>query len=103
MATPTVENPADDLAVPPMPYVVASWLGFSLEHIVAGLRRGSIAPPEGAPPDWLPPGADALGDVTDDGDDPTIDDAPAADETAVDLREAYGSLVRAIDPNVGDT
>jgi len=37
MATPTVENPADDLAVPPMPYVVASWLGFSLEHIVAGI------------------------------------------------------------------
>ena len=37
---PTAETP-----VPPMPFVVASWLGYSLERLVAGLQRGSIAPP----------------------------------------------------------
>ncbi|HEY8243322.1 MAG TPA: hypothetical protein VII68_07685 [Casimicrobiaceae bacterium] len=98
MATSDADNPA----VPAMPYVVASWLGFSLEHIVAGLRRGSIAPPEGAPPDWLPPGADAIEDDADNGEDPASDEAPPADETVIDLREAYQELVRAIDPDIDD-
>jgi hypothetical protein len=41
---------------PPRPFAVAAWLGISQEDIVAGLRNGSIAPPPGAPPDWVPPG-----------------------------------------------
>jgi len=101
MATPAVESSADNPAVPAMPFVVASWLGFSLEHIVAGLRRGSIAPPDGAPPDWLPPGAESLADA-DNGVEATTDEVPPADETPADLREAYAGLVRAIDPGVDD-
>jgi hypothetical protein len=106
MATPD-EQQADNPDVPAMPYVVASWLGFSLEHIVAGLRRGSIAPPQGAPPGWLPPGADALDDaappepVPDDA--PIPDDAaPSGDGDAANLRETYASLVHAIDPDADD-
>ena len=41
---------------PPRPFAVAAWFGMSREQILAGLKDGSIAPPPGAPPDWLPPG-----------------------------------------------
>ncbi|MBK6393819.1 MAG: hypothetical protein IPF73_03340 [Betaproteobacteria bacterium] len=107
-------------SVPPIPFVVASWLGYPLERIVAGLQRGSIAPPPGAPPGWLPPGAaapgaDADGDAdvpTDATDDvlPAVDDdvdapsdAAAPTSAAGDgLRATYQALVRAIDPSVTD-
>ena len=103
--------------VPPMPYVVASWLGYPPERIVAGLRRGSIAPPSGAPPGWMPPGADAVDAWT--GDEPIDDEGsasspsssgdtgPPGDDAAPvlredDLRSAYLDLVRTIDPSAGD-
>ena len=115
-------DPAPALRVtPPIPYVVASWLGYPLERIVAGLRRGSIAPPAGAPPGWLPPGADGLaalevdGPVGDgDGDSgadvapPSADDEPpscaagSTESPAADLRASCLGLVRSIDPSVGD-
>ncbi|MEO8486791.1 MAG: hypothetical protein ABI585_10690 [Betaproteobacteria bacterium] len=111
-------TPAAVSAVPPMPYVVASWLGFSPEHLVAGLRRGSIAPPAGAPPGWLPPGADATdgdaaGEPADDGPAPVDDggpdgeagandDAEAPPPATSDLHAAYAGLVRTIDAGVED-
>lgn len=116
MAT-TAANPS----VPPIPYVVASWMGYPRERIVAGLQRGSIAPPAGAPPGWLPPGAGAPGaDAGDDADVPTpeaTDDSfPAVDDhfdapsdaaaptfaEGGDLRATYQALVRSIDPSVTD-
>jgi len=118
---------AADTAVPPIPFVVASWLGYSPDRIVAGLRRGSIAPPLGAAPGWLPPGSEApdvgadgaLSDGDDasappatstDGDLPAgggVIDAPAdaggtAGGAATDSRTTYRALVSAIDPAVGD-
>ena len=62
----------------PLPFVVASWLGYSLDHIVAGLRAGTIAPPLGAPEGWLP--AEYAGDDVDDdaGDDSEGDDTTDA-------------------------
>ena len=99
---PTLDGSVDNPAVPAMPYVVASWLGFSREHIVAGLRRGSIAPPEGAPPGWLPPDTEALDDATDVADDAPVDDASPESEAPVDARAAYAGLVRTIDPGVDD-
>lgn len=108
--------PAANPVIPPMPYVVASWLGYPVERIVAGLRRGSIAPPLGAPPGWLPPGAEAI-DAPPEG-DPAADDGAASPPSAVDagpsdgataaappegdLRTAYFDLVRSIDPSAGD-
>ena len=108
-------------SVPPIPFVVASWLGYPLERIVAGLQRGSIAPPAGAPPGWLPPGAAAPGTAAgDDADVPaqaaTDDSVPAVDDdtdapsdaaaptsaAGDDLRATYQALVRAIDPSVTD-
>jgi RTX calcium-binding nonapeptide repeat (4 copies) len=107
-------------SVPPIPFVVASWLGYPLERIVAGLQRGSIAPPPGAPPGWLPagavaPGVDADGDAdvpTDATDDvlPAVhDDVDSPSDAAAltsaagdDLRATYQALVRAIDPSVTD-
>ena len=109
-------------SVPPIPFVVASWLGYPLERIVAGLQRGSIAPPPGAPPGWLPPGAVAPGadadvhgaaDVPTDATDdvlPAVDDdvdapsdAAAPTSAAGDgLRATYQALVRAIVPSVPD-
>lgn len=108
-------------ATPPIPYVVASWLGYPLERIVAGLRRGSIAPPAGAPPGWLPPGADGLAALEVDGPDgdgdgdsgadvapPSADDEPpscaagSTESPAADLRASCLGLVRSIDPSVGD-
>jgi hypothetical protein len=41
---------------PPRPFAVAAWLGMSQPDIMAGLKDGSIAPPPGAPPNWVPPG-----------------------------------------------
>lgn len=66
-------------ALYPLPFVVASWLGYPIERLVAGLREGTIAPPLGAPDGWLPPGYvdasdsandDDAGDAADDIDDP---------------------------------
>ena len=103
--------------VPPMPYVVASWLGYPLERLVAGLRRGSIAPPSGAPPGWMPPGAETVdawsGDepIDDEGSasspSPSDDTGPPGGDAAPglpedDLRSAYLDLVRTIDPSAGD-
>ncbi len=108
--------PAANPVIPPMPYVVASWLGYPLERIVAGLRRGSIAPPLGAPPGWLPPGAEAI-DALPDGDTAAgdgetsppsavgagpSDGATTAAPSEGDLRAAYFDLVRSIDPSAGD-
>ena len=57
---------------PPRPFAVAAWLGMSPEDILAGLKDGSIAPPPGAPPDWLPPGLGVpLGST------PTLESAPS--------------------------
>ena len=116
MATTAASSP-----VPPMPFVVASWLGYPLERIVAGLQRGSIAPPAGAPPGWLPPGAASPdADPGDDADPampgapqdgrPAVDDdvgapadaAGAMPTEAGDLRTTYRALVRAIDPTAAD-
>lgn len=111
---------AIDPSVPPMPFVVAAWLGFSRERIVQGLQRGSIAPPAGAPPGWLPAGEGP--DQLEDGDPPT-DPAPIPDATApsaesgvgeppageepgetapADLRSRHRDLVRAIDASLDD-
>lgn len=108
-------------SVPPIPFVVASWLGYPLEHIVAGLQRGSIAPPAGAPPGWLPPGAEPSdsapgGDADPPTPDATYDGPPAVEDdvgapadaagpvpTEADgLRTTYRALVTAIDPSVAD-
>jgi Ca2+-binding RTX toxin-like protein len=43
---------------PPIAYVVAVWLGMTREDILAGLASGTIAPPPGAPPGWIPPAGD---------------------------------------------
>ena len=39
---------------PPLSYIVAVWLGMPHEDILRGLRDGSVVPPPGAPPGWLP-------------------------------------------------
>ena len=95
-------------AVPPIPYVVASWLGFTLEHIVAGLRSGSISPPAGAPPGWLPAGA-VSGGIAQDAPSPPASDDFAPDDAgdgasgdSPDPRTAYLSLVRRMDPSLDD-
>jgi hypothetical protein len=41
---------------PPRPFAVAAWLGMTQEDIVTGLKDGSIVPPPGAPPNWVPLG-----------------------------------------------
>jgi hypothetical protein len=106
-------------SVPPIPFVVASWLGYPLERIVAGLQRVDRAAP-GAPPGWLPPGAAAPGtDADGDADVPTDatddvlpavhDDVDSPSDAAAltsaagdDLRATYQALVRAIDPSITD-
>jgi len=123
---------AVDPTVPPMPFVVAAWLGFPREHIVRGLQRGTIAPPADAPPGWLPSGAapDAASDTPDGGAspadpavaagdaalstggadtppaDPEPDASPADPEPdtagAPDPRAAHLELVRAIDASLDD-
>lgn len=108
---------ASTASVPPLPFVVASWLGYSLEHIVDGLRRGSIAPPEGAPPGWLPAGADAIapasdeampgdGDAAEGGGAGTSESA-APDDVAdpaepTDLRSTWFDLAQAVDATLDD-
>ncbi len=42
---------------PPLSYIVAVWLGMPHDDILRGLRDGSVVPPPGASPDWLPPWA----------------------------------------------
>lgn len=114
---------ATEAPVPPIPYVVASWLGYPIERIVEGLRRGSIAPPAGAPPGWMPPGIEAEAPAQDDsaaqsGDarDPTeaaagdmatdggvvAPEAPTDAQVPIAERAAWLGLVRAIDPAVDD-
>ncbi len=111
---------AIDPSVPPMPFVVAAWLGFSHERIVQGLQRGTIAAPPGAPPGWLPAweGAAPADDVvpasdpapepldavpsTDSGTDEPPADAEPGEPAPADLRSSHRELVRAIDPSVDD-
>lgn len=38
----------------PIPFITAAWSGMSYDAIVAGLHAGSILPPPGAAPGWLP-------------------------------------------------
>lgn len=85
MSTSTVLPTARPLY--PLPFVVASWLGYPLDRIVAGLRAGTIAPPLGAPDGWLPAGyADAGEDSNDDAGDAEGDDT--ADDPQDDPDEA---------------
>ena len=98
-----------------MPFVVASWLGLSVERVVAGLASGSILPPDGAPPGWRPPGAMAETIAA----TPAPDDGPApangtggeppvglppdtGPEAPVDLRAGYLELARQIDASLDE-
>lgn len=113
---------AIDPTVPPLPYVVASWLGFTRERIVEGLQRGTIAPPVGAPPGWLPPGGastadgdvpdedgsapapdDAAGDANTSPDDAAMPDEDSAEDSApADLRETWYALAQRIDASLDE-
>lgn len=109
--------------VPPLPFVVASWLGYPLDRIVEGLTRGSIAPPTGAPPGWMPPGFEAVATAPgvpeavvrsegsdlfgthDDGATPgsaAPPDVPASPAASGDVRSAWLGLVRSIDASLDD-
>jgi hypothetical protein len=78
---PFVDAPTTAPAMYPLPYVVASWLGYPMARIVEGLRAGTIAPPVGSPADWMPPGYEGEPPHGDADDSAPADDAqpPGAD------------------------
>lgn len=77
---PIADFPTTAPAMYPLPYVVASWLGYPMERIVDGLRAGTIAPPVGSPAGWMPPGyEDAAPDADGDATPPGSDGQPPAD------------------------
>jgi len=77
---PIADFPTTAPAMYPLPYVVASWLGYPMARIVDGLRAGTIAPPVGSPAGWMPPGyEDAAPDVDTDGMPSGSDVQPPAD------------------------
>jgi RTX calcium-binding nonapeptide repeat (4 copies) len=100
----TTDIPAfEGVPNPTRPFAVAAWFGMSQEEIMAGLKDGTILPPPGAPPDWVPPGfVTATGSAAGSDTPPTTEKTTADQGAYVDMAKVQGWF-RALDSTMTDS